>query len=58
MASFNDASSIRVDSAVKVKLADDHLVALIAKHLQMILIKYFADLAKKNLPTKESKAPT
>jgi hypothetical protein len=33
------------------------LEALIEENPQLILIKYFEDLAKKNPPTKESKAP-
>ena len=57
MASSDDASYIRVDSAVKEKLAEDRLAALIEKNPQLILIKYFEDLAKKNLPAKEKKAP-
>ena len=57
MASSDDASSIKVDSAVKEKLAEDRLPALIEKHPQLILIKYFEDLARKNSPAKEKKAP-
>ena len=57
MASSDDASSIRLDSVVKEKLAEDRLAALIKKHPQLIQIKYFEDLAKKNPPTKEKKAP-
>ena len=57
MASSDDAASIRVDSAVKEKRAEDRLAAFIEKNPQLILIKYFEDLAKKNLPTKEGKAP-
>ena len=57
MASSDDAASIRVDSAVKEKRAEDLLAALIEKNQQLILIKYFEDLAKKNLPSKEKNAP-
>ena len=57
MAFSSDASSIRVDSAVKEKLAEDRLAALIEKNLQLILLEFFEDLAKKNPPAKEKKAP-
>ena len=57
MASFDDAASIRVDSAVKEKLSEDRLAVLIEKNPQLILIKYFEDLAKKNPPAEEKKAP-
>ena len=57
MASSDDASFIRVDSAVKEKLAEVCLAALIEKNPQLILIKYFEDMANKNPPTKEKKAP-
>ncbi|KAI4997164.1 hypothetical protein ZWY2020_052506 [Hordeum vulgare] len=57
MVSSNDATSIRVDSAVKENRAgEDRLATLIEENLQPILIKHFEDLAKKNLPTKESYA--
>jgi len=57
MASSDDASFIRVDSTMKEKLAEDQLAVLIEKHPQLILIKYFEDLAKKNPPAKEKKDP-
>ena len=57
MASSDDAASIRVDSVVKEKRAEDLLAALIEKNQQLILIKYFEDLAKKNPLAKERKAP-
>ena len=55
MASSNDTSSIRVHSAVKEKVTEDRLAALIEKHPQLILIMYFEDLAKKNPPAKDKR---
>ncbi|XP_037461861.1 uncharacterized protein LOC119332835 [Triticum dicoccoides] len=50
--------SIRVDSAVKEKrVSEDPLVALIQENPQLIQLKYFMDLARKNPPTKEREGP-
>ena len=57
MASSNGKSSIRVDSTVVVKSTEDRLEALLEKNPQLILMKFFVDLAKKNPPAKEGKAP-
>ena len=58
MDSSDDATYIGVDSAAKEKRdSEDSLAALIKENSQLILIKYFADLAKNNSPTKEREAP-
>ena len=57
MASSNGEASIRVDSTVAEKSAEDRLEALLEKNPQLILMKFFVDLAKKNPPAKEGKAP-
>ena len=48
MASSNGEASIRVDSMDKEKSADDRLDELLEKNPQLILMKFFVDLAKKN----------
>ena len=53
----NIEASIRVDSTEKEKSADDRLEAFLEKNPQLILMKFFVDLAKKNPPAKEGKAP-
>ena len=57
MASSNGEASIRVDSTDKEKSVDDRFEALLEKNPQLILMKFFVDLAKKNPPAKEGKAP-
>jgi hypothetical protein len=58
MASSDDAASVRVDSTVKEECtSEDPLAAFIQANPQLILLKYFVDLAKNNPPTKESEGP-
>ena len=56
MASSNGEASIRVDSTEMEKSVEDRLEALLKKNPQLILMKFFVDLAKKNPPAKEGKA--
>ena len=57
MASSNGEASIRVDSTDTKKSSEDRLEELLEKNPQLILMKFFVDLAKKNPPAKEGKAP-
>ena len=57
MASSNGEASIRVDSTDMEKGAEDCLEELLEKNPQLIIMKFFVDLAKKNPLAKESKAP-
>ena len=57
MASSNGEASIRVDSTDTEKSAEDCVEELLEKNPQLIIMKFFMDLAKKNPPAKEGKAP-
>ena len=52
----NVEASIRVDSTDTEKSSEYHLEELLEKNPQLILMKFFMDLAKKNPPAKEGKA--
>ena len=53
----NGEASIRVDSTDTEKSSEYRLEELLEKNPQLILMKFFVDLAKKNPPAKEGKAP-
>ena len=55
MASSNGEASIRVDSTDTEKSAEDSLEELLEKNPQLIIMKFFSDLAKKNPLAKEGK---
>jgi hypothetical protein len=58
MASTDDAASSRFNSTVKESRAsEDRLAALLKENPQLILIKFFVDLSKKEAPPKESVDP-
>ena len=58
MASTDDAASSRFNSMVKESRAsEDRLAALLKENPQLILIKFFVDLSKKEAPPKESVDP-
>ena len=53
----NGEASIRVDSTDTEKSAEDGLEELLEKNPQLIIMKFFVDLAKKIPRAKEGKAP-
>ena len=52
----NGEASIRVDSTNTEKSSESRLEELLEKNPQLIVMKFFVDLAKKNPPAKEGKA--
>ena len=58
MASYHDSTSGRVDFAEKEKhVSEESLDELLKAHPELILLKNFHDMSKKNPRTKESEGP-